>query len=60
MNVIGLVPQKDFRKVPHQRPPKKQKEVGEKALLWMGNCLKDRKQKVGLNGHFAESRKIRK
>lgn len=57
MNVIGLVPQKDFWKVPHQRPPKKQKEVGEKALLWMGSYLKGRKQKVG---HFAEWRKIRK
>jgi len=54
MDIIDLVPQKDFWKVPHKRPPKKQKQVGGKALLWKGSCLKDVKQKVGLNGHFKE------
>lgn len=52
MDTIDLVPQKDFWEVPHQRPPKKHNEVEGKALLWIENCLKDGKQKVGLNGHF--------
>lgn len=60
MNIIDLVPQKDFWKVPHQRPSKKQNEVGGKDLLWIGSCLEDGEQKVGLNDHFTKWRKIRK
>ncbi|CAM4547235.1 unnamed protein product [Caretta caretta] len=52
--------QKAFDKVPHQRLLSKVSGPGirGKVLSWMGNWLKDRKQRVGRNGQFSEWRAV--
>ncbi|CAM5143019.1 unnamed protein product [Natator depressus] len=52
--------QKAFDKVPHQRLLSKISSHGirGKALSWIGNWLKDRKQRVGINGQFSEWREV--
>ncbi|CAM4501026.1 unnamed protein product [Caretta caretta] len=50
--------QKAFDKVPHQRLLRKLSchRIRGKILSWTENWLKDRKQRVGINGKFSEWR----
>ncbi|CAM4508925.1 unnamed protein product [Caretta caretta] len=52
--------QKAFDKIPHQRLLSKVSCHGirGKVLSWIGNWLKDRKQRVGINGQFSEQREV--
>ncbi|CAM5136384.1 unnamed protein product [Eretmochelys imbricata] len=52
--------QKAFDKVPHQRLFSKVSCHGirGKVLSWISNWLKDRKQRVGMNGQFSEWREV--
>ncbi|CAM4529781.1 unnamed protein product [Caretta caretta] len=52
--------QKAFDKVPHQRLLSKVSchEIRGKVLSWIVNWLKDKKQRVGINGHFSEWREV--
>uniref|UniRef100_A0A8C3HYG9 Peptidase A1 domain-containing protein n=1 Tax=Chrysemys picta bellii TaxID=8478 RepID=A0A8C3HYG9_CHRPI len=61
VDIVYLDFQKAFVKVPHQRLLHKVSCHGirGKVLSWIGNWLKDRKQKVGINGQFSEWRDIK-
>ncbi|CAM4597179.1 unnamed protein product [Lepidochelys olivacea] len=52
--------QKAFDKVPHQRLLCKVRCHAKrgKVLSWIGNWLKGRKQRVGINGQFSEWREV--
>ncbi|CAM5134364.1 unnamed protein product [Natator depressus] len=52
--------QKAFDKVPHQRLLHKVscRGIRGKVFSWIGNWLKDRKQRVGINGQFSEWREV--
>ena len=60
VDIVYLDFQKAFDKVPHQRLLAKLKShgIGGSVLLWIRNWLKDRKQRVGLNGQFSQWRKV--
>lgn len=53
--IICLDFQKAFYKVPHQKPSEKLSYYGirRKSVLWVKSWVKDRKPKVGLNGHYS-------
>ncbi|CAM4495757.1 unnamed protein product [Caretta caretta] len=61
MDIVYLDFQKAFDKVPHQRILSKVSCHGirGKILSWIGNWLKDRKQRVGINGQFSEWRVVK-
>ncbi|CAM4478002.1 unnamed protein product [Lepidochelys kempii] len=52
--------QKAFNKVPHQRLLRKVSchRIRGKVLSWTDNWLKDRKQRVGINGQFSKGREV--
>ncbi|CAM5115522.1 unnamed protein product [Eretmochelys imbricata] len=58
--ILYLDFQKAFDRVPHQRLFSKISCPGitGKVLSWTGNWLKDRKQRVGINGQFSEWREV--
>ncbi|CAM5119150.1 unnamed protein product [Natator depressus] len=62
LNVLRLYLdfQKAFDKVPHQRLFRKLSCHGirGKILSWTENWLKDREQRVGINGNFSERREV--
>ncbi|CAM5076620.1 unnamed protein product [Eretmochelys imbricata] len=60
LDIVYLDFQKAFDKVPHQRLLSKVRCHGirGKVLSWIGNWLKDRKQKVGIHGRFSEWREV--
>ncbi|CAM5165820.1 unnamed protein product [Natator depressus] len=60
VNIVYLDFQKAFDKVPHQRLLLKLSCCGirGKILSWIENWLKDREQKVGINGKFSEWRGV--
>ncbi|CAM5136177.1 unnamed protein product [Eretmochelys imbricata] len=60
VNILYLDFQKAFDKVPHQRLLSKVSSHGirGKVLSWTGSWLKDRKQRVELNGQFSEWREV--
>ncbi|CAM5155297.1 unnamed protein product [Eretmochelys imbricata] len=60
VDIVYLDFQKAFDKVPHQRVLCKLSCHGirGKILSWIGNWLKDREQRVGINGKFSEWRGV--
>ncbi|CAM4678027.1 unnamed protein product [Lepidochelys kempii] len=60
VDIVYLDFQKAFDKVPHQRLLRKLSCLGIKGkiLSWIENWLKDREQKVGINGKFSEWRGV--
>ncbi|CAM5098212.1 unnamed protein product [Eretmochelys imbricata] len=60
VDIMFLDFQKAFDKVPHQRLLSKVSchEIRGKVLSWIVNWLKDKKQRVGINGHFSEWREV--
>ena len=60
VDIVYLDFQKAFDKVPHQRLLRKVSCHGirGKVLSWISNWLKDRKQRVGINGKFSEWRGV--
>ncbi|CAM5156922.1 unnamed protein product [Natator depressus] len=60
VNKVYLDFQKAFDKAPHQRLLSKVSchGISGKVLSWIGNWLKDRKQRVGINGQFTEWREV--
>ncbi|CAM4589481.1 unnamed protein product [Caretta caretta] len=60
VDIVYLDFQKAFDKVPHQRLLHKVSYHGirGKVLSWIGNWLKDRKQRGGINGQFSEWREV--
>ncbi|CAM5134540.1 unnamed protein product [Natator depressus] len=60
LDTVYLDFQKAFDKVPHQRLLSKISSHGirGKVLSWIGNWLKDRNQRVGINGQFSEWREV--
>uniref|UniRef100_A0A8C3FHN3 Reverse transcriptase domain-containing protein n=1 Tax=Chrysemys picta bellii TaxID=8478 RepID=A0A8C3FHN3_CHRPI len=60
VDVVYLDFQKAFDKVPHQRLLRKLNSHGRrgKTLSWIENWLKDREQRVGINGKFSEWRGV--
>ncbi|CAM4722295.1 unnamed protein product, partial [Lepidochelys kempii] len=57
VDIVYLDFQNAFDKVPHQKQ-NKQLWDKRKVLSWIGNWLKDRKQRVGINGQFLEWREV--
>src|SRR5215469_16679454 len=60
VDIVYLDFAKAFDKVPHARLLRKVKALGVEGnvLLWLEDWLKDRKQKVGLNGKFSGWSKV--
>ncbi|CAM5111563.1 unnamed protein product [Natator depressus] len=60
MDIMYLDFQKAFDKIPHQRLLSKVgcHGIRGKILSWISNWLKDRKQRVGINGQFSEWREV--
>ncbi|CAM5084504.1 unnamed protein product, partial [Eretmochelys imbricata] len=60
VDIVYLDFQKAFDKVPHQRLLHKLSchEIRGKILSWIENWLKDREQRVGINGKFSEWRGV--
>ncbi|CAM4712428.1 unnamed protein product [Lepidochelys kempii] len=60
VDILYLDFQKAFDKVPHQMLLSKVSFPGirGKVLSWIGNWLKDRKRRVGINGQFSEWREV--
>ncbi|CAM5144910.1 unnamed protein product [Natator depressus] len=60
VDIVNLDFQKAFDKVSHQRLLSKFNCLGiiGKVLSWIGNWLKERKQRVGINGQFSEWREV--
>ncbi|CAM5147952.1 unnamed protein product [Eretmochelys imbricata] len=60
VDIVYLDFQKAFDKVPHQGFLCKVSchEIRGKVLSWIGNWLKDWKQRVGINGQFSEWREV--
>uniref|UniRef100_A0A452IGB1 Reverse transcriptase domain-containing protein n=1 Tax=Gopherus agassizii TaxID=38772 RepID=A0A452IGB1_9SAUR len=60
VDIVYLDFQKAFDKVPHQRLLRKLSCHGikGKVLSWIENWLKDREQRVGINGKFSEWRGV--
>ncbi|CAM5126087.1 unnamed protein product [Eretmochelys imbricata] len=60
VDIVYLDFQKAFDKVPHQRLLRKLSCHGirGKILSWIENWLKDREQRVGINGKFSEWRVV--
>ncbi|CAM4642329.1 unnamed protein product [Lepidochelys kempii] len=60
VNIVYLDFQKAFDKVPHQRLLRKLSCHGirGKILSWTENWLKDKEQRVGINGKFSEWRRV--
>ncbi|CAM4676294.1 unnamed protein product [Lepidochelys kempii] len=60
VDIVYLDFQKAFDKVPHQRLLCRLSCHGirGKILSWIENCLKDREQRVGINGKFSEWRGV--
>ncbi|CAM4540291.1 unnamed protein product [Caretta caretta] len=60
VDIVYLDFQKAFDKVPHQRLLRKLSCHGirGKILSWIENRLKDREQRVGINGKFSEWREV--
>ena len=60
VDIVYLDFQKAFYKVPHQRLLYKLHGHGirGKVLSWIENWLKDRKQRVGINGKFSDWRGV--
>ncbi|CAM4653692.1 unnamed protein product [Lepidochelys kempii] len=60
VDIVTLDFQKAFDKVPHQRLLRKLNCHGirGKILSWIENWLKDREQRVGINGKFSEWRGV--
>ncbi|CAM5109917.1 unnamed protein product [Eretmochelys imbricata] len=58
--IVYLDFQKAFDKVPHQRLLSKVSCPGirVKVLSWIGNWLKNRIQRIGINGQFSEWREV--
>ncbi|CAM4525306.1 unnamed protein product [Caretta caretta] len=57
VDIVYLDFQKAFDKVPHQRLVSSH-GIREKVLPWIGNWLKDKKQRVGINGQLSEWRGV--
>ncbi|CAM5079620.1 unnamed protein product [Natator depressus] len=60
VDIVYLDFQKAFDKVPHQRLLNKISSHGIRGMVlsWIGNWLKDRKQRIGINGQFSEWREV--
>ncbi|CAM4408569.1 unnamed protein product, partial [Caretta caretta] len=60
VDIVYLDFQKAFDKVPHQRLLRKLSCHGLRGMIlsWIENCLKDREQRVGINGKFSEWRGV--
>ncbi|CAM5136333.1 unnamed protein product [Eretmochelys imbricata] len=60
VDIVYLNFQEAFDKVPHQRLLNKVSSHGIRGevLSWIGNWLKDRKQRVGINGQFSDWREV--
>ncbi|CAM5088245.1 unnamed protein product [Natator depressus] len=60
VDIVYLHFQKTFDKVPHERLLRKVSchRIRGKVLSGIGNWLKDRKQRVGINGQFSEWREV--
>ncbi|CAM4524802.1 unnamed protein product [Lepidochelys olivacea] len=60
VDIVYLDFQKALDKVPHQRLLSKVSSHGirGKVLSWISNWLKDRKQRVGINGQFSEWKEV--
>ena len=55
VDVVHLDFQKAFDKVPHQRLLAKVRACGVAGQVanWIGNCIRDRKQRVAVNGRMS-------